>query len=854
MRTQLADFRDRGFGTILIQARLGLQRERYLDEDFLAAYREAVSIMAELGLGAGLYDDYNWVSGHAGGRTVDGADHLRERQLFWTTGEVSHGEIDGIRSTLAEALGPDAANWLYEGGTPRFADWEIVAALLHDRDAGPSKAEIVSDVVTIEPRADGSCGFAYNGAIPPGKCFSIFLSARCVTSRRINYLLPEAGERFVAVGLEPYAQALAGLMPNPVSLLFFDQPAPGFYRWRQHCGTVMNSLLYDGSLKAKVEARASAAFEHVLLALLRGRDDDTKRLRCSFFETYTEAIHEAFFTPVRRFAQANGLSVTGHEVLPHIGGFALNSGFASIDPRVALGADFFGLDRWRNETAVDANNLAVQLSPKLGDAVARTNGRSRTMTELYFTATRTTVRGAGQWDLTPEALRAQMIRLHLLGTRQVVLHALSTSDGSDDPRLFANPRFDFAPAFNFEPWWRHFEEIASETTALTRFMEEATPPASIGVLYPLHTAFAEGPSHTHAAHFGAWCEHLFTLARPYTILDEESILRADISNGRLYVNGIAFTGIVLPSASVLRSARTLDVLSRFIEAGGTVYVTGDVPSVVCEGSIDREWRPNLDAVPTRDDIETLAETLEDDLPKSSVVGHVRCHALGRDPDGFWRIVVFNDGAVAGDCHLALAEPGTSFAFEASHPSNIDAVRHGTARTLTIDLAPQECLCVRISEAPAGGTTDIRIGQEPAAGWSTQLDDGWSFRPDASERSHAISALGGWQAQGYPTFSGVGIYERVITIPQAGHYELRLPGLATAATAVLDGRKVGRCHHTPFRIDLGELERGGHSLVLEVCNTAANRYYADTPYAGARWPDVSGLTEPPLLRRMPDDDL
>ena len=131
MRAQLADFKDKGYGTILIQARLAMPRHVYLSEAFLACYGQAAAIMAELGLAGGIYDDYNWTSGQAAGRTVEGNDHLRERHLFWASGADAAGGIRGIRAAFAEGMGADIADWLYERGRAVFADWQLVAACRH---------------------------------------------------------------------------------------------------------------------------------------------------------------------------------------------------------------------------------------------------------------------------------------------------------------------------------------------------------------------------------------------------------------------------------------------------------------------------------------------------------------------------------------------------------------------------------------------------------------------------------------------------------------------------------------------------------------------------------------------------
>jgi hypothetical protein len=60
-----------------------MPRALYLSQDYLKAYARAVRIMARVGLRAALCDEYPGRSGHAGGRTVRGADHLRETHLSW---------------------------------------------------------------------------------------------------------------------------------------------------------------------------------------------------------------------------------------------------------------------------------------------------------------------------------------------------------------------------------------------------------------------------------------------------------------------------------------------------------------------------------------------------------------------------------------------------------------------------------------------------------------------------------------------------------------------------------------------------------------------------------------------------
>jgi hypothetical protein len=67
---QVAEMSHAGFHAFFIQPRLSFPREKYLSDEYLAAYREAVIAAKETGLDVGIYDDFNWISGHAGGKTV----------------------------------------------------------------------------------------------------------------------------------------------------------------------------------------------------------------------------------------------------------------------------------------------------------------------------------------------------------------------------------------------------------------------------------------------------------------------------------------------------------------------------------------------------------------------------------------------------------------------------------------------------------------------------------------------------------------------------------------------------------------------------------------------------------------
>ncbi|MDB5552093.1 MAG: putative glycosyl hydrolase [Rhizobium sp.] len=786
--------------------------------------------MAELGIVAGLYDDYNWNSGQAGGRTVEGNDHLRERHLFWAVTEQAHGTISEIDAPFSASMGKDIRDWLYDGGRPRFGAWELVSAMFCPASGSLEDIVDVSSKVAIHDQPWG-CAFALEGGVPNGSKLLVAVSARCVTSRLINYLLPEAGERFVDVGLRPFAEALSGLMPDPLSFLFYDQPAAGFYTWREMTGALGNSLLYAPILREAAEAASGRPFGVLLLALLMDVGPETAALRSCFFRTYGDLLNRGFFEPLKRFCRAHGLRLTGHEVLPHVGSWALNGGFTSIDPRVAPAVDFFGIDAIRDETAVDANNFEDQLSPKMGDSVARANGRSRAIVEIYATATRTERRAAGQWELSPALLRAQSIRMHLLGARQVLLHALYQTDGSDENEsLFVNPRFDFAPGINFEPWWPYYRYIADETARLSVFLEDMVPETPVALYYSLDTALVEGPRYPYASAFGRWCEILEEIGCGYMIVDESSLERAIIDDGLLRTNGMAFSAVALPSVTRL-SQEARQVLSALEKAGGSIWMSDFAQHVLLDCSA----------------ISTLVKSLPRGIPDLVAASAVR-RAFGIDASGWCRYALFNEAAERQPVEIRGASE-----VEIWNCQEGRITRHGDAGTVAIELEQDELLCLRF-RAGSGTGPDLRLPKPRGEPVGEQvLDTGWTFRTEDGAVPQPISSDKGWQLQGHAAYSGKGVYSCHIQLT-SGHYAtLEFPGVAVAVSVSLNGVHKGDNWHPPFRVKLGYLHAGGHELELQVVNTAANHYYAGTSYAGDIWPDPSGLTKPPVLRFFSTDE-
>ena len=804
-----------GFAMVMIQARLSLARERYLSPEWLHGYRDAVLAAGAAGLEVGVYDEYNWISGHGGGRTVAGAGELRERHLFWsaTAPGGRAAQISQIASEWIDGLGPAGARWIYEDSRRRWDEWEVVAAVAHpDGEIDATHTVEVGAWARVDGGAEGCALSLGDGApVPDGWAVTFFVAARCASSRLVNYLDPRAAQRFLEVVYAPYLQALDGLVGDPVTCFAFDHPYGGFYGWRERSGDVRCSLLWHPALGDAVRPGAA------LLALIADVGPQTTRLRCRFFAAYAARMTDGFTGALRGFCDAHGVGLTGHELLAHVGGWALDGPLAEgLDIRASFGGDYFAVDRTRTATLVDASNFAAQLSPIMGDSVARAHGRSRCMVEQYA-ARRDPPQdfAAGYWEPSLAQLRMQTLRLHVLGMRRLLVHAVGQSDGwADDEALLENPRFDFPPAVNFEPWFGHLAALSAESEAVSEFIEGGEPVREIALVYPLHTLWGHGPGHPHGALFGAWARWLAQRGIGVDVVDDRMLDAAHVRGGRIWIGAHGYRAVILPGVSVVVSARTPAVLGELRAAGGLVVASAPVPAAAADGSAVRWPLGDVDGVPG---------AVAEDLRRVGDPAGVRLDAgqgtvwrwLGHD-----RVVLVNDSP--GRRAVTLGGPG--------------------ARR-RVELEPGEVTCL-MRDAAAG---DRRLpGLTPVA----TLAAGWTFTVGDAGAPVAIDPARGWERQGFPRFSGIGVYRCPLDADVlADASALELPVVHGAASVTLDGADLGSRGWPPYRFALpagASARAGAHELVVRVAGSAATRYYAGTRWQGE--PQPSGLAAAPRLVR------
>ncbi|MCS4277204.1 hypothetical protein M2390_002408 [Mycetocola sp. BIGb0189] len=877
VRTQVRQMHAAGIKSFQVQARLSFPMHEYLEPAYLTACRWAVEEAAALGMIVGFYDDYNWQTGQAGGRAVAGHDHLRERHLFWTRIELSDGtgtgEISGIVSGT-EGLGPAAMAWHYDGSVPLWTDWRIERALAVDGTETTARATSASVVdITAATRieaTDTEAALSIAGANPALGSALVLVSARSSTSHLVNPLDPEAVDRFIEAGYEPFREAVGDHFGSTVRYVFFDQPHAVYYDWAQRSGGVGSSVPIHTTTLDLARAIGEDTHAATIWAVFTETEDPAAlALRARFWQFYAELSMEGFLGKLRDWSHRYGLLQSGHEVLTHIGTFTPGTEFGDWDLRANFGLDHFGVDAYRDLTAVDAQDGVAQLSPRLGDSIARATGRTGTIVEQYFlTPPEGGTPWSGHWGLTLDELRSTTIRHHLAGMRQMVFHGFYQTHGhGNDHESMANPRFDFPPGINFEPWFADFHAaFAAESARLSEFLEPLSDEASVLLFWPLRTIWTHGQSGAHFDQFGAWAKALDTAGIPWRVVDERAL--ADIAAGSIPTAQI----LVLPGVRTLANEASVASLEAIEGTGIRVFRSGDDLTTLQDGAAARALPgTHLSTAP---EASALAAVLGV-APSGATVFRVEMHGAGDDgindgtagsadnaglriragvdARGFTRVALFNDGVSSVSGVLT----GTVVAeWDASG---------GQARSLTdhrVALEPGELRlfvwagsAAHESQTPSTGSrsasnVDAQANPgTPAPADTRILSNDWSLTTAHGGSSVPIDVTAGWQTV-LPEYSGAATYRTTFELAEVSGAILELPAVSGSARLLINGTLVGERGWRPYRFAIpAELLRvGTNEVAITVFGSAANEFYAGT---GLRpEPELTGLLATPTLFLTP----
>ncbi|MHB1355610.1 MAG: glycosyl hydrolase [Anaerolineae bacterium] len=571
---QLGQMHAQHVDAVVLHPRPGMVTE-YLSPDFWRAIEACVNTAKELGMRVWLYDEYPWASGIAGGRVPEASSDYVMNNMDMIANDVT---------------GPIELDW----PLPRH----IVSL---------SAAPVVSTTV-----------------IDPGRMVDL---TPFVTANHLHWQVPEGVWRIMAVivrrGLttfdDPYGTQFWADLTNPEGVnlfmkltheeylarfgskfgktiwgVFTDEPPSTFPAWgvnvpkrfRELKGyelsTILPMLWYDGGPRTAVA-------------------------RCDYFGVVAQCYEEAFFARTGKWCEEHQLELGGHLLLEE--NLILNTRFMTDAFRQLRHLQAPGID-WIFPGRIPA------YVPKLAASIAHNYGRKRVLSETFALA---------GWAADMQWMRWQTQWEFVHGIDLLVPHAFfySISDTVPIPPAPDNIGYrwyDCPPSmFYQQPYWRFYHCFADMEARSSYLLSRGTHVAQAAVYYPIESVWADFALsdgwlrgvHANALDVpGTWMtadkletgpaavitdscyraiidglrEHNLDV----DIVDHDSVLSAEVTDGALHFRQEQFRVLILPAVHMIHRA-TLTKLAEFWRNGGVLIALRSLPTASPEyGANDPE--------------------------------------------------------------------------------------------------------------------------------------------------------------------------------------------------------------------------------------------------------------------------
>ena len=596
----------------------------------------------------------------------------------------------------------------------------------------------------------------------------------------------------------------------------------------------------------------------LLPVLSADRGIEGAMVREDWGRTLTELLDERFIVPLGAWARARGtrLRLQGYGIPP-----ATVSSNAAADVPEGEG------HQWRELTA---SRWASSASHVFDKPVAS----SETWTWLHSPAFRA----------TPLDLKAEADRHFLQGITQLIGHGWpSTPDGEAYPGW----RFYAAGVFNDRnPWWIAMPDISRYLQRVSAVLRQGRPGNDVALYLPIHDGYA---------HASLGKMHLLELVRErlgrevigsildagfgFDLVDDQALARhARVEGATLAIGSGRYRIVVVPNVEAM-PADTLETLERFVEAGGSVVATNQVPARPpgrTTAATRDAFSARARAVFTRADGRAVVAADDGRMLRQVLTAMVRPAITVKDADA----AATDDGrAVASEIGVVERRFGEESVFFLVNTSNAarrlrigvgapghvvewwDPVRGLRATligdaggTIVATLAPYQSRFLAIT---------TRTGQP---GWKSAIDeeitsDGrartlgpWTVKAAGESWHETADTMSGWhRREATRYFSGVATYETTVTLSAAdlqgkevwldfgegtrvGESERRNgfrawldAPIREAASVDVNANVVGSIWAPPYRMSItGHLEAGGNRIRIRVGNTALNHMAGQSP--------------------------
>jgi hypothetical protein len=358
-----------------------------------------------------------------------------------------------------------------------------------------------------------------------------------------------------------------------------------------------------------------------------GQGEPAAKIRGDYYAVRAELTEEALFKPLGTWHEKRGMLLGADQSNPARAGFPAQS--------TQIYTDYFRTHRWYSAAGSDHEG-----DSKVHSSMAHLYGHDRVWIEAFHSS---------GWGGTLEDTYDWLLPFLRSGANLYNPHAsyFGTAGGWFE---WAPPSTDWR-----QPYWAQYPDFARAVARIGSIMSWGGYCADVAVLHPTATMQALLPLDLPVQHFGDgrlgerypeadlaqqhylelcgtnnWFHtRLGALDRhgvSFDVIDDASVQRAEPSEGRLRVAGLAYSTVLLPSATVLEE-ETARRLVRLLDAGGRVVVVGAAPAMAAgrggdDGAVSRLLdHPRLERAA---DPESAAAAAADSAPAAG-------HATGDVP-------------------------------------------------------------------------------------------------------------------------------------------------------------------------------------------------------------------------------
>ncbi|MFQ6095066.1 MAG: glycosyl hydrolase, partial [Candidatus Bathyarchaeia archaeon] len=563
LRWQVREFADKGFGGYFMHSRVGLATS-YLSPEWMQCVRACLDEGRNVDVESWLYDEDKWPSGFAGGIVPAKSDEYRARTLVLR--EIEREDIDSM-----------------------LKDPSIISVFEVRITASNVIEEFERIIRSSDVKGDGRL-FAFSVQVPPRNNWYNGESY-------VDLLNPKVTEEFLDVTIDAYAENFKEEFGEYMPGIFTDEPNY-YHRVR------LESVPWTGEFTEYFrKLNGYDITEKIPLLFIDG--ENCEKVRYDFWKTLTRRFIEAWTIPYSKRCDKYGLKMTGHYLCEDnlvIQTRYIGAAMPHYEYMHLPGIDHLG------------RNIRDPLTLKQCSSVAHQFGRTRVLCEIF---------GCSGHSMTFEDQKWIADFHFALGITFLCQHLTLYTQKGDGKR-------DYPPTISYhQTYWPYYKLINDYFSRAGYLCSQGRFYADILVLHPIGSAWATySPRSSEDRESRPWRyndalvrlqDDLLALHWDFDFGDEMILER----HGRVeaqeafLVNESKYRLIIVPP-SLTWARRTVDLLLRFLDAGGKVLFVGETPRLIDGEPAKAEWKKVLahpSALQVAEDRKSIDKAIRKILPR-----------------------------------------------------------------------------------------------------------------------------------------------------------------------------------------------------------------------------------------------